>query len=414
MIEALLAVFVLLMLVAFARLFWRTETLFDFPVFMSVMFAGTFMPQLYALYYNSYHLPVGSFEKMLAMLDLCVVACWLGYAIPPWVPLRGLVFIRPPTSRLWMVGLALSAVGNVACIGMMTGTLERDGNGQATGTFTILFFLMWSLFPSAAILSYLAFRRPSVVSVVVLLSACWFPVLSALTGGRRTTTISLALTLLFILYWVRGIRPSRLVLVPSILFASVMIQVMNEYRGLVNTIGVAAVTEFDMQAAMQSADRTPAPEMSMAAYHIDHTGRMEYLNLGVSYWNNMVFRYVPAQFIGQAFKEGLTFPVNPPPFQRMIDFPRYAPPGTTPTGIGDSYGEFGYFGCLVFAAIGYLFRCLQAAYRRGSLPAAFLYASSITTAMLAGTHQTIDFLPGIVFNTLCIVPLCRQSKPEQG
>jgi hypothetical protein len=79
------------------------------------------------------------------------------------------------------------------------------------------------------------------------------------------------------------------------------------------------------------------------------------------------------------------------------------PTGMTVTGIGDSFNQFGYFGCLFFAAVGYLFKTLWAAANRpNGTVAQILYIQVTTAAMRAATHQTIDFLPGFIYGLIFI------------
>ena len=90
------------------------------------------------------------------------------------------------------------------------------------------------------------------------------------------------------------------------------------------------------------------------------SGAYEY---GASYWNRIVFRFVPAQFVGESFKNSLMVGGT----QRDLgDFTEdelgyRMPPGSTVTGIGDAFHEFSYLGCLFFAAMAYLFKDLWAA-----------------------------------------------------
>ena len=77
--------------------------------------------------------------------------------------------------------------------------------------------------------------------------------------------------------------------------------------------------------------------------------------------------------------------------------------GSTVTGIGDSFNEFGLFGCLVFAGIAYVFKNLWvAANQPGGTVAQILYIQVSTTGMRALTHQTIDFLPGFIYSAIFI------------
>ena len=79
------------------------------------------------------------------------------------------------------------------------------------------------------------------------------------------------------------------------------------------------------------------------------------------------------------------------------------PSGSTVTGLGDSFMQFGYFGCLVFAGMAYAFKNLwTAANHAEGTGAQILYIQVMTTAMRALTHQTLDFLPGLIYGGVFI------------
>jgi hypothetical protein len=79
------------------------------------------------------------------------------------------------------------------------------------------------------------------------------------------------------------------------------------------------------------------------------------------------------------------------------------PPGSTVTGLGDSFNQFDYFGSLFFAAMAYLFKNLWTATKQpNGTVAQILYIQTTTSAMRALTHQTVDFLPGFIYSALFI------------
>ena len=89
--------------------------------------------------------------------------------------------------------------------------------------------------------------------------------------------------------------------------------------------------------------------------------------------------------------------------------------GTTVTGMGDSFQQFGYFGCLFFALLAVVYRSLWLA---SLLPntafAQLLYIQTATSGMRAVTHQTVDYLPGLIYNLIFIglVALYSLQRPD--
>src|ERR1700722_15935595 len=93
----------------------------------------------------------------------------------------------------------------------------------------------------------------------------------------------------------------------------------------------------------------------------------EDFDLGLSYWNEFVFIFVPAQVLGSEFKDGLKFDLP----GEVTD--PHSPGGTTITGVGDSFQAFGWFGCLVFFGIAFVLRKLFESAQTGQLAAQLLY-----------------------------------------
>ncbi|MBA3834195.1 MAG: hypothetical protein H0X34_20345, partial [Chthoniobacterales bacterium] len=153
---------------------------------------------------------------------------------------------------------------------------------------------------------------------------------------------------------------------------------------------------FDMDAVMELKNATTLIAATQA------TGGYEF---GGGYWNTVVFRFVPAQFVGESLKASLMIGGSRRDMGDFIEDVLGArpPAGSTVTGIGDSFNQFGYLGCLVFAAIAYLFKSLwTAANHVNGTVAQILYIEVTTSAMRTVTHETIDFLPGFLYGLIFI------------
>jgi hypothetical protein len=141
-------------------------------------------------------------------------------------------------------------------------------------------------------------------------------------------------------------------------------------------------------------------ELRNAAMLIEAVRRSGDYEYGAGYWNHLVFRYVPAQILGESLKESLMIRRPNEGLERELAGMDYTNPvGSTVTAIGDSFQQFGYWGCLFFVVLGVFFRRLWgAAAPRNALFAQLLYMQSCTSAMRAVTHWTLDFLPGLLYN----------------
>ncbi|MDQ3118106.1 MAG: hypothetical protein M3Q89_00825, partial [Verrucomicrobiota bacterium] len=154
-------------------------------------------------------------------------------------------------------------------------------------------------------------------------------------------------------------------------------------------------------------------EVKNATALIAATEATGYYDYGAGYWNAMVFRFIPAQFVGKEFKSALMIGGEPRDFGDFIEQVLGArlPTGSTVTGMGDSFNELGYFGCLFFAAMGYLFKSLwSAANQANGTVAQILYIQSVTSAMRTVTHQTTGFLPGFIYGVIFIGAIAWFAK----
>jgi hypothetical protein len=156
-------------------------------------------------------------------------------------------------------------------------------------------------------------------------------------------------------------------------------------------------------------------ELRNAAFIIDSTINF---GLGTAYWDQLVFRFVPAQILGRSFKEGLMFRTSDERLRQEMASKAYRiMPGSTTTGMADSFREFGYFGALFFAVLAVVFKSLwRASLYRNAIFAQLLYIQISTSAMRAITHQTVDFLPGVVYNLifLGLAALYARQRQSQG
>jgi hypothetical protein len=87
--------------------------------------------------------------------------------------------------------------------------------------------------------------------------------------------------------------------------------------------------------------------------------------------------------------------------------------GSTITGIGDSYVQFGYFGSLSFALIGYLFKTLWVtSIERKSVVSLLLMIGLISPAMIGVTHGIGRFLQEFVFQVTVVTIVAYYVRSE--
>lgn len=149
-------------------------------------------------------------------------------------------------------------------------------------------------------------------------------------------------------------------------------------------------------------------ELRNAALIMEATWRYDLYQFGAGYWNQLVFRFVPAQLVGMDVKTGLMVSENLGGIDRFLSSRTYSVPvGSTPTGVGDAFLQLGWFGWLFFLVLGVISRALweAAVQSRNAIVAQLMYILTMTSAMRAVTHQTIDYFPGLLYNAIALVTL---------
>src|SRR5213078_3855068 len=139
----------------------------------------------------------------------------------------------------------------------------------------------------------------------------------------------------------------------AVMAAMLFIPSTSEYRQLANEHPFDAFREINFMEQFRGAlDPDAISELKNATALIAATQETGDYEFGAGYWNQIVFRFVPAQFLSRDFKDSLMIGGEQ---RNMSDFVYdvlgfQLPEGLTVTGMGDSFNEFGYVGCLFFAA----------------------------------------------------------------
>jgi len=407
--------FTLTCLILVAAAVVRPRLIYEYPYFMGATFTAFILPQAYALYGDQWG---GIYLRMtLLMCFLCLACCWLGYQRPPHPALLEKLNIPIDPARFLAGGIVLVLVGSYFTHKFGTLFEEEELSTQLTGIGTIYLFFGGLVYPGFAICFYCALKRGWVTAWVATVAAAVIPLHAALFYGRREPTVLFLMSVGLGIFFIKGKTAPRWAIIAAIVGAMFFIPSTGEYRSLAKEDPWKAFKEINFRQEFQEAlDPNATSELKNATVVIAATEAIGDYEFGAGYWNQIVFRFVPAQFLGKDFKKSLMIGGE----QRdMSDFVEEVlgfslPVGLTVTGMGDSFNEFGYLGCLFFAALGYLFKTLWAAanHPNGTV-AQILYIQVTTSAMRAATHQTIDFLPGFIYSVIFIGAIAFYAK-ERG
>ncbi len=406
--------FALTCVVLLAAAIWRPRLIYEFPYFMAATFTAFILPQAYALYRDQWG---GIYLRMtLLMCFLCLLCCWLGYQRRPHPALLAKLNIAIDPARFLQGGVALVLIGWYFTHKL--GTLpEEELSSRMTGISTVYLFFGGLVYPGFAICFYCALKRGWIIAWLAAFGAAVVPMQAALFHGRREPTVLFLMSVGLGIFFIKGKAAPRWAIIAAVLGGMLFIPSTAEYRQLAREDPFAAFKEINFTEQFREAlDPDAISELKNATALIAATEGTGDYEFGAGYWNQIVLRFVPAQFLGRDFKDSLMIGGE----QRdMSDFVYDVlgfrlPVGLTVTGMGDSFNEFGYFGCLFFAALGYLFKTLWAAANRpNGIVAQILYIQITTSAMRAATHQTIDFLPAFIYGLIFIGAIAFYAR-ERG
>jgi len=403
----------------------RPERMLQFPFLAAAVFFGWMFPQLLGLTANPF-LPRGGLDKTIVMAMLCLGASWLGYQMNE----------RPTHLFIWefnhsrlLGGAALiSMLGAFFFfqVGLLAPEVQAETGGQWTGVITIYVFFSSLLTFGMALALILFLRRPGWPSLVVVLFGLIFFFDRIVIRGRRAAMVELGMMVLLALWFNRGLLPARWLMVSVVLFATLVINSIGDYRGVMmgrdqttwSGAGFSEILEIDYLGNLQrlASGKAPNYELKNAVMNIaaaDHTLHLDY---GLSHWNGFVFNYVPGQWVGYELKRSLQFDLGDNARQ-LFGYRPYV--GATHTGLSDAFLSFWYFGALKFLLIGLIMSRWYRSAMQGHLVAQLVVILAIPAALHAITHSTHSFFTVFLQMVLFLLPVLwfarrrvnRQAEP---
>ena len=332
----------------------------------------------------------------------------------------------PPVdvNRLFHIGVIYVAIGYVFNYLIGKADIEFADIGGMTGKGTILVFFHGLTFQGFGICLLMALRRPTAGRVAASIAGVILPIETAL-AGRREPAVMLGLTVMLALYYGRGVKPPRWLILASIVAAMLAIPATGTYRALQAEKDWTSIRQMELVANFREfVTKESILELRNAAAVIEATKATGHYEWGAGYWNHLVFRYIPGQIVGARLKESLKFKTQ----WDLVEFGTtelgfQLSRGSTITGMGDAFQQFGFFGCLFFALVAVFFRSLWVTSSRpNAFFAQLLYITTCTSAMRAVTHWTLDFLPGLLYNVIFLglamlyakSPATRTTRPTHS
>jgi hypothetical protein len=391
----------------------RLERVYQYPFFMGAIFVSFILPQASALVNSSsYSLPSTAVEKVLLYSCMCASMCWTGYQFyRPKEKWLSKLDLNLDNHKLFKSAVLFLVVGNLCHFILSRINIQTANSGGTwTGPATILIFIAGVLNIALPIFLFVALRSPTVINITLTVLAA-IPLLQAIIlYGRRQPTMILLLIIGMSLFLVKKYIPPRWAFIIFVISAALIIPVLGALRGDFWSLLFKGDWETAWSATQKSLNvitKGEILELRNAAYMIDGADLTNTYGYGTGFWDSIVFQYVPGQIVGFDVKKSFQFGSS----LNLREIYGYsAPTGSTTTGIGDSYAEFGYFGCLIFAAIGCMFKTLWFSIYRGSIFSALLYIGLISSAMVGITHGISRFLQEFIFQTGVMYLVAKYSQ----
>ena len=285
--------------------------------------------------------------------------CWFGYQLSPNKNYLSKLNISINNTRLLQSATCLMIVGLFSKYYIGFVTLERAGHSNGlTGISTILWFFGNLLYISLAIFLMELLKKPNIQIFLLTVLAAYYPLRDIIYAGRRQPAMAFVLVIGLSFWFIKRSMPSRWFFAAVIAALIFLIPLFGANRQIVND-----VISQDWEAVESSSERATETlreknslELKNAAILMDATSKTGRYGYGTAYWDALVFQFFPGQIFGRELKESMQLKLGLSHFKYFWGY--RVVPGSTNTGIADSFAEFDYFGCLIFAVIGYFYKHL--------------------------------------------------------
>lgn len=393
----------------------RLERVYQFPFFMASVFLSFILPQAIAIVDNpGFAVTDTALARMLVYLCLCVAMCWLGYQITPSDKSFKSLNISIDEDKLFKAGIVLLIIGQACYFALSRITVDVTGAGTWTGPATILIFFVGVLNIALPLFLIRTLKKPTFVNVFLTAVTALPTIQAIIFFGRRQPTIAFLITVGLCFFIVKKYIPPRLLLVALVPVAAYVIPTLGQLRGDFWELLFAGNWNAIQSVSQQGLEKIIVGnilELRNATLYMDYADQLNQYGYGRNLWDTFIFQYVPGQLVGFDVKQSLKFNLNYD-LTGLYGFQTHT--GTTLTGIGDSFIDFGFFGCLFFALMAYIFKSLWiSTVRDKNILSTLLYISLIDSALVGVTHGIGRFVNEFIFKFGVILLLrhfCKSSK----
>jgi len=398
--------------VAFER-GWRPGGYIEYPFLFAVVLVGWIVPQLWYLT-SDVLLPQGAVEKLQLIILLTLAMVVVGWKLGTRGAYPSGVTPTPPIHAVIPITIVLTGISFVLdslLIIYRDQWIAEGGGQQATGTIPVLAF-----FGSVRIIPlwlsvHLFLRKRSTIVIALLAVNIIGTGTIAFVLLRRSEMIDFFFVMLTAFWFTRRFQVPKAVLIAGILLVTPVMYSIGALRGAaiqvkeetgqdVGLLSFRTLSKIDFgQSTVDAASK--APDLANAVALIDYTDRWDRNTLGANTWNKVVWLYVPAIVFGPELKRELQIDWAAKAYDQF-DYQK----GTTPTGFGFVYQEFGLFGPVYFLVVSFVFGRVWLWCNRGDFWSMPLLASFGSLALTSITHAPTQFFLAMPL-FVAVISLCR-------
>jgi hypothetical protein len=378
-----------------ARCFLKPGEYLTYPCLSAILYVAWVTPQIWALR-SDQTLPEASLIWLVLMVLICFLATLFGW----YVGVNG----RPPQKALRPVSLAAFTTGTAALTAfaismqLLMGLQPAEARASATwsGPLTIMsFFLNVSNVSLAASLLLVVRKRDwQTISLVIANLTLTLP--AAFIYLRRAEMLTLCMTIPMALWFSRRRSIPAPIILAGVAGLTLVVFAMTELREAATARAIQTgeqqgLMSVDVVKSVDFANSTPlndpenAKEMRNAAEIVSYANATGNLTYGSTAWNNFIFQWVPGQIVGFGLKNSLM--IGKSIKESLIDYSAFEiSNGSTYTGFGSAFLEFGLLGCVFFFIPAVIFGRLWTLALTGDVFSQTLYMSTMTIALHCVTH----------------------------
>ncbi|WP_301750321.1 hypothetical protein [uncultured Erythrobacter sp.] len=366
------------------------------PSLVLVIFIAWLAPQLFSVQTQDPTVFVGSTVYGL-FGTLCFLALASGFRMGARrAPFRKFLPNAREVTTLAVILLSLiSFLLNISYLDAIDANREIS---QWSGSGTIIAFfssIRYVVFAASAIAF---FKRPNVLLGIFFVINFYIMAVIAFGELRRTDMISLTLILFLVYFFVRRRLPPKSVIIAVVPVIAIIVFSIGELRsiqkltfdgggGIVDLFLSRSMWELDFQSIFASSVAL-APDVRNGSYIIQYCLETLNFSFGAELWNDMVWQYVPAQLVGSSFKQSLIIGDRVSIYGDLVNYFGYSrSSGTTRTGIGSAFLDFGFVGALYFFIIGVICGRVFARAITGDPIAQSFYIALVTPVLISFTHS---------------------------